>query len=396
MRVAFPATAYLDPTTPRSWSGLPFFMRRALEAEGIETVVVPLAEPGRAASWIRFAGWRLRGRRYLRGCEPGRLRRYARQLERRLPGLAADAVFSPSSWLTAYLRTDLPVYFWTDACFAGMVDFYPSFSRLAPPSLRAGHAAERAALAGCERALYSSAWAADSARSAYGADPAKVAVVPFGANVPEVPSAEAVAAAIAARGAGPWRLLLVGVDWERKGCAIAVEALRSLRRRGRDARLTIVGCRPPDRTELPPEVEIVPFIGKETAEDRRRFAEVFLRSHFFVMPTRAEAYGLVFAEANTYGVPCLATDVGGLPSLITDEVNGHRFSLAADGETYAGYIERILSDPPRYRAMALRSAEEARDRLSWEVSGRRLRRLLLEEYRGGSLAVPAGGGLAPA
>ncbi|HVW22540.1 MAG TPA: glycosyltransferase family 4 protein [Opitutaceae bacterium] len=383
MRVAFPATAYLDPTTPRSWSGLPYFMRRALEGEGVETVIVPLPETARAGSWARFAWWRLRGRRYLRGCESGRLRAYARELERRLPDLEVDAVFSPSSWLIAYLRTDLPMYFWTDACFAGMVDFYPSFTRLAPPSLRAGHAAERAALSGCRKAIYSSAWAAETARAAYGVDPAKVAVIPFGANVPEAPSPEAVEAAVAARAAGPWRLLLVGVEWERKGCAIAVEALRALLRRGRDARLTIVGCVPPPGTELPPEVEVIPFIGKVTPEERRRFAEVFLRSHFFVMPTRAEAYGLVYSEANIYGVPCLATDVGGLPSVVANDVNGRLFSLAAGGETYAAYVDRILSDPHRYRTMALRSAEEARQRLSWEAAGRRLR-LLLGECQGGA------------
>ncbi|HEX3729656.1 MAG TPA: glycosyltransferase family 4 protein, partial [Opitutaceae bacterium] len=341
MRVAFPATAYLDPTTPRSWSGLPFFIRRTLEAQGIETVVVPLAEGGGARSWARFAWWRLRGRRYLRGCETRLLRGYARQLERRLAGLGVDAVFSSSSWLTAYLETDLPVYFWTDACFAGMVDFYSSFSRLAPPSLRAGHAAEQAALDRCRMAIYCSAWAAETARAAYRVDPAKLAVVPFGGNVPEMPSRETVEDAVTARASGPWRLLLVGVDWERKGCAIAVEALRALRRRGRDARLTIVGCGPPRGVELPPEVEIIPFIGKQTPEDRRRFAEVFLRSHFFIMPTRAEAYGLVYSEANTYGVPCLATNVGGLTSVITDEVNGRLFSLAAGGETYAAYVDRV-------------------------------------------------------
>ena len=102
---------------------------------------------------------------------------------------------------------------------------------------------------------------------------------------------------------------------------------------------------------------MIPFIGKATAEDRQRLNELYARSHFFIMPTRAEAFGIVFAEASTFGVPCLGTAVGGLPSVIKDGVNGQLFPLDANGEDYADWILHTMADPVRYRTLALKAAK---------------------------------------
>jgi glycosyltransferase involved in cell wall biosynthesis len=265
---------------------------------------------------------------------------------------------------------------WTDACFAGMLDFYGSFTNLAEPSIQAGHAAEQRALDRCARVIYSSQWVAQTALEHYRVDPAKLCVIPFGGNLQEPPTFEQAAAMVSARDRSRCNLLLVGVDWERKGADIAVEAVEALREAGLDARLTVVGCKPPPARGLPSSVEIIPFIGKETAEDRRRLDEIYGRSHFFIMPSRAEAFGVVFAEASAFGVPCLATKVGGLPSVITDDVNGRLFSLGARGKEYADYILKYVRNPVRYRQLALRTAREGTTRLSWNASGRKVAGIL--------------------
>ena len=49
MRIAFVANKYLDPRTPNSWSGLPFyFIRRSLESAGVEIDTFVLEEPSSA------------------------------------------------------------------------------------------------------------------------------------------------------------------------------------------------------------------------------------------------------------------------------------------------------------------------------------------------------------
>ncbi len=383
MRIAFPSTQFLDPDNIKSWSGLPFFIRQALENAGLEIVTMPLVDDTDGGGpWTRFLYWRwLRGKRYLRHCENKFLQSYARQLERHLAENAVDLVFSPSTWMLACLETDLPVVFWTDACFAGMLDFYGAFTDLAPPSIQAGHAIEQAALDRCTRAIYSSGWAAQTAAQSYRIESSKISVVSFGGNLLEPPTVEEARAGVRARDMSQCNLLLVGVDWERKGVDVAVETAEALNAAGLKARLTVVGCQPPSSVALPASVEIIPFIGKDTVEDRQRLGDIFRRSHFFIMPSRAEAFGIVFAEAGAFGVPCLATRVGGIPSVIADDINGRLFPLEAGGAAYADYIRGCLHNPDRYRQLALRTAEDGAARLSWDVSGRKVAEILNDIVR---------------
>jgi glycosyltransferase involved in cell wall biosynthesis len=373
MRIAFVANSYLDPGKPTSWSGLPYFIRRSLERAGVEVETCVLPEPGRAGGMLRYAYWRfLRGRRYLRACEAGVLRHYAREIERGLRKMNADAVFCPSSWPASYLDADIPTIFWTDACFAGMVDFYESFTNLASSSLVDGHEAEKAALRNCSRAIYSSAWAAATARESYSADASRIRVVPFGANILERPSRAEVERFVALRDPKRCDLLLVGVDWERKGADTAVEAARCLNEGGLATRLTIVGAVPPRSLALPPCVEVIPFINKGTLEGSRRFNDLCRRSHILMMPSRADCTPVAIAEGNYFGLPCVASDVGGIPSLVVNDVNGRLFARGARGADYADYVMALMRDPFRYRLLALGAAIHANRNFSWEASGARV------------------------
>ncbi len=384
LRVAFLANEFLDPRKPGSWSGLPYYTRRALEDAGAETHVIWSGGIPGVECWLRFLYWRLvRGKRYLRYCNERLLRGYARQIEQQLAlGPPVDVVFSVSTWLLAYLKTDLPTVVYTDACFGALLGFYESFSNLAPASLVEGHQVEQLALNHCTRAIYSSHWAAQAAQKYYKFDPAKTDVVFYGANFEEPPDPRRIAEQIRQRDPTRCNLLLVGVDWVRKGVEIAVEAVESLRARGCDAHLTIVGCQPPADRVLPEGVEVIPFISKNTAEGRRRLSEIYQQQHFFILPSRAEASAIVFSEAGAFGLPCLATDVGGISSIIVSDVNGRLFHVSAEGAEYADYILAVLERPGRYQRLAERALMEANTRLSWRVSGPKLVEILRNAARG--------------
>ena len=109
---------------------------------------------------------------------------------------------------------------------------------------------------------------------------------------------------------------------------------------------------------------------------------------FFIMPSRAEAFGVVLAEASAFGVPSLATDVGGLASVITDNVNGRLFKRDARGREYADYIAAVMADPASYRAFALRTAAVGAARLSWNVCGRQVAEILEDVVHPPSAADP--------
>jgi hypothetical protein len=63
-----------------------------------------------------------------------------------------------------------------------MIEFYPTFTNLCKNSLENGYKMELSAITNAKLAIYSSEWAAETARVIYQADKSKVKVVPFGAQ----------------------------------------------------------------------------------------------------------------------------------------------------------------------------------------------------------------------
>lgn len=376
MRVAY-VTSY-DAADVHAWSGLGTYILRALEAAGLRVETIGgLSEglPGALLSRAKRLYYpHVRSQRYLRDRNPHVLRAYARQVARRLADVPHDVVFSPGTLPVSYLDTRAPIVFWTDATFDGLVDFYPDFSGLAGESLRDGHRAEQAALDRCRLAIYSSDWAAETARAHYTVDPAKVCVVPFGANVAGERDAAAVDAAIAARPFEPCRLLFVGVDWERKGGDVALAVAEALNERRRPTELHVVGCAPPP--DAPAWVVAHGFVSKSTAEGRQRLDDLFGRAHFLILPTRADCVPVVFAEANSYGVPVLTTDVGGIRTAVRDGHNGAVFPLSAPASAYADAVTAAMASPQAYADIARRSADEYRTRLNWATAGARVAELM--------------------
>jgi glycosyltransferase involved in cell wall biosynthesis len=377
LRVLYVSNDYYDPRNMRSWSGLPQFMARALEQQGVEMTYMSLRETiaGRVWHSARGAIGKLTGKRFLRDRTPGLLKSYARQIEHELAIREPDFLFCPGTAPIAYLNTKTPICFWVDATFAGMVNYYDSFSKLCGSSLRAGAEVDQAALDRAALALYSSEWAADTALRHYTVDPERVYVIPFGANLSRPPSDAEVEALIVSRGAEECRLFFAGVDWERKGANDAVRVLQALRQRSISARLTIIGCEPPAGLELPEGVEVLGFVDKRSPEGMRQIERLFGDSHFFVLPTKAEAYGLVLCEAAAFGLPALATRSGGIPSIIEDGATGLLFDPAASPEEYAAGIARIWGHE-KYLNMARAARDAFKRRLNWDIAGHRVVELM--------------------
>ena len=372
MRIAY-VTTY-DSADVHAWSGAGHHIMKALETAGCEIVPVGgLRKPGFVGHAARTAFHRLRGKAYQRDRDPALLRAYARQVGERLEQLDVDVVFSPGTIPIAKLETNLPVVFWTDAVFDSLVGYYPEFSNFCGTTLRDGHAMEQEALTRASLAIYASEWAAEEACQHYEVDPAKIRVVPFGANVEGVAAIEEV---IATRSVDECNLLMIGVDWERKGGEIAAGVATELHKRGLECRLDVVGCELP--AGLPPYVVGHGFVSKKTAAGRAKYEELLRGAHFLILPSRAECFGIVFAEASAFGLPSLATRTGGIPSAVRDGINGQTFPVTASPSAYADFIEKMMAVPDNYRSLAHSSFRECEERLNWRTSGERVRELIEE------------------
>lgn len=378
MRIAY-VTTY-DARDPAIWAGTGHYIAKALEAQHVDLDYIgPLHEP--RATWLKaqqlFYAKVLRQALH-RDREPAVLDRYARQVEAQLANHRdVQLVFSPGTIPIARLDTKLPIVFWTDATYGAMLDFYTWELPASPRSRRHGDAQERAAVERASLCIFSSDWAARSAIELYGADPAKVKVVPFGANIPSAQerTLEQVTCMIDSRPFDRCRLLFVGIGWDRKGGEVAVEVAKILNDRGLPTELTMLGSNPPNPSSLPGFVKPIGFVDKRTESGREQFDRIFGSCHFLLLPARAEAFGVVLCEANSYGVPDLATRVGGIPTIVKDGLNGVLFP-PDDAASMADVVLDLMRDPRRYRGLAISSFNEYRKRLNWDAIGRQVKALL--------------------
>jgi glycosyltransferase involved in cell wall biosynthesis len=364
------------------WSGTGYYIAQALKNQSILLdYLSPLTAPcglNGIRRTKRLYHKLVDRQTYQPDAEPLKLRSYARQINKKLNRLPTpvDIVFSATVNPIAYLECSQPIVFWADGTFANIKDFYPMYSNLCKSVIRDWHQMETLALQKSKLAIYSSDWAAESAIRDYGADPAKVKVIPFGSNVDSPFTTETIGAAIAARPRDRCKLLFLGVDWIRKGGNIAFEVAEKLNQSGLPTELTIVGCQPPIDSPIPDFVKPLGFISKATPSGQQRISQLLMESHFLILPTLADCTPIVFCEANSLGVPCLSTTVGGVPTMIRNNVNGRLFAPDGDVSEYCDYITNLFKNYASYRQLARSAFDEYESRLNWRVSGQKVKDLL--------------------
>ncbi len=224
--------------------------------------------------------------------------------------------------------------------------------------------------------IVESRWLARGLAQQTGISPEKIYVVPPGISSGRPPSGDAVAAGAAGgqrgRQAPPLpreratprrRLLFVGRDFYRKGGDLAVGALAHLRREY-DPRitLTIAGPQTWPMPGSPPDG--VKFLGTLPADE---VASLYDSHDLFVMPSRCEPFGLVFAEALGRGLPCVARDAFAMPEIITPGVSG-ALVTGNDESKLAAAIAAVLADDTLYESCYQR-APDMTEYFSWERTG---------------------------
>ncbi|PZV15455.1 MAG: group 1 glycosyl transferase [Pseudanabaena sp.] len=364
------------------WSGTGYYIAKAIKNQSISLDYFgPLREPkglNNIRRLKRLYYKYMEQSNYQSDSDIRTLRYYAEQVSKKLHSSQKqiDVIFSATVNPIAYLEASKPIVFWADATFANIKDFYPIYTNLSDSVLRDWHQMEKLALQKAKIAIYSSDWAAQSAIHDYGADPTRVKVIPFGSNVNSPFNHETIKDVIDARPTDRCKLLFLGVDWFRKGGNVAYEVAKKLNRSGLKTELTIIGCPPILDEPIPDFVRPLGFISKATPEGQDRISQILLESHFLILPTIADCTPIVFAEANSLGVPCLSTTVGGVPTMIRNGFNGQLFSTESNIADYCDYITNLFANYGDYKNLALSAFNEYDSRLNWGFAGQQVKQLL--------------------
>lgn len=372
MKIAY-VTIY-DASDVHNWSGTGYFLSKALINQGAELVYIgPLKTKNEFFHRIKRKFLeKIVKKNYLPDREPSVAMGYAKQIEAQLKIIKPDLIFSPGATAVGYLNTSIPVIIYTDATLRPMVGYYKKFSNLWKGSYRNAEKLEAQAIKNASLLIYSSDWAANSAIELYNATPDKVKVIPFGTNIESAYNENIVHQFIKTRGTKTCRLIFMGVDWERKGGDIAFKIAKKLFDQRFPVELHIVGIQDLPAECLQPFVFNHGFISKKTNEGKEELDKLLRICHFLVLPTLAECFGMVFSEANSYGIPCITTNTGGIPTVIKDGINGKKFPLDSSIDQYASYISDTFNNQALYEQLALNSYREFATRLNWDVAGKQM------------------------
>jgi glycosyltransferase involved in cell wall biosynthesis len=323
----------------------------------------------RAAGKLVDAGYRLfRRERYMYFHSEPVAQRFGRVGERKLAEARRpfDILLACGSVDVAYLRTNLPIALILDATQKLVRDYYPAYSHLSARSSRELDSFERAAIQRAALLLFPSQWAARSAVADYQADPAKIHVAPFGADLDSPPPASIVETR---QRTDRCRLLFLGTDWRRKGGDIAVETLVKLEEMGVEAELVVCGCVPPPQVTHP-RLRVIPYLNKQDERQRKELEDLYLNSDFLLLPTRSDCTPMVFCEAAAFGLPAITSDTGGVTEIVRHGETGFALPLAARGDAYAAVIAETFANVRRYAELVRASRARYEERLNWEAWAR--------------------------
>ena len=351
------------------WSAIPLNIARTLQAMGHEVQTIGDISPAVPPySWIKTQFYkRVLGRIYLINRDPAVFAARAKSANRRLKEAGQlDAVLITYLPDAVYLETDVPVLIVHDATWLQLVDFYPGAERerLAAETVKDGIELDKAALAACKHAIYSSEWALESAARDYAVPRSKLSVAPFGSSIPDPPRREDIARYLQGRLRGPIKFLFLGYEWYRKGGDLAVAVAEQIVALGVPVELHVVGCTP--REKLPAWVKVHGPLMKEVPEQAAMLRNLFETCDLFIMRTRADTFGIVYGEAATFGLPVIASDVGGVPEAARGEW-AIKPPLDAPPHSVAKWTVDLHHDRAAYERLAWLAREAYETRLNWHA-----------------------------
>ncbi|MBX9782653.1 MAG: glycosyltransferase family 4 protein [Chitinophagaceae bacterium] len=296
---------------------------------------------------------------------------YSKQLQRALIKNKVDVLFVPAApQLIAYLDASLPIVFMTDATFQQIQGYYDKWENFAASNIKMGIELDRLAFEKASHCMLASDWCKQSAINDYGLKEEKISVVPLGANLDHIPAAGEIDF-----NRNGCNLLFLGVEWKRKGGDLALKTFQLLKQKRIEATLHIVGCVPPvDASER--GVFVTPCLDKHKPADLKKLHQLFLKTDFLLLPTRAEAAGLVFCEASAYGVPSISTNTGGVPTYVENNVNGVLLPHEADGYAYADTILKLYSGITTMKNLRHNSRLRFEEKLNWDAWGNSLQQII--------------------
>lgn len=206
--------------------------------------------------------------------------------------------------------------------------------------------------------VYSSYYMADRASLDLSSD-IRTIVAPFGVNFEKLPRERPEKTPL-----NPLKLLFVCSDWKRKGGDDVLSILEQLEASNIPARLIVAGKMPKHLSDRP-NVNFVGFLNKNTREGEEKLLCLYEEAHVLLLPSRGDCTPMVVAEAMAHGTPVIASDTGGMATLITPGT-GTIMATPFNNQDWLSAIQAVTSSSQTYEAISAAAFAHATHTLNWK------------------------------
>ena len=164
------------------------------------------------------------------------------------------------------------------------------------------------------------------------------------------------------------KILFIGKDFKRKGGYITYEAFKLLREQGEQVELYVIG---PKQDPIDNPKYGYHFVGQIPFNEEAKYYNM---CDVFCMPSYFEAYGLVFIEALTFGLPCIGRNCYEMPYFIKEGETG--LLLKHDNpQELASLMLRALHDESFSRNVLSNRDKYIHD-YSWDTVAERIAKVI--------------------
>lgn len=176
---------------------------------------------------------------------------------------------------------------------------------------------------------------------------------------------------------------------DEKGIPELLDALAIVVKKIPEIKLTLVGegNRVEDYKRKVRKLGLIPKVVLPGWLSMKEVQKLSATANIAVFPSRIESFGLAVAEALGAGVPVIAGNAGALPEVVEDGVTG---TLVAprDPKALANAICAVLENEEKFRCMAERGRETARQKFSWDSAAVQLIGLYRQELAATGKSIP--------
>ncbi len=164
------------------------------------------------------------------------------------------------------------------------------------------------------------------------------------------------------------KFLFVGKDFERKNGPLVVEAFKKILIKDKKYELYIAG---PNSIDV--DLDNIHFLGNLSFDD---LVPYFNMCDVFVMPSIFEAYGLVFPEALSFGLPCIGRDAFEMPYFIKNGENGYLLKNNSVDELSELMLKAITNH--QMKKFVIEHASDYFEQYSWDTTVKKIADIINE------------------